>query len=111
MEKKEIHDSVERFEKLASETKNANYVLRLYIAGNTPASARAIMNIREICETHLKGRYQLEVIDIYQQPALARQEQIIATPTLVKLAPRPKKILIGNLVQKERVLACLGLAV
>ncbi len=80
------------------------YILRLYIAGNTPQSARAIVNIREICETHLKGRYQLEVIDIHQQAALAKGEQIIAVPTLIKYLPLPLKKIIGDLSKTDRVL-------
>jgi circadian clock protein KaiB len=85
------------------------YVLRLYVAGMTPRSARAIANIKEICEEHLKGLYTLQVIDIYQQPVLARGDQIIAVPTLIKKLPEPLRRLIGDLSDRERVLIGLDL--
>ena len=85
------------------------HVLRLYVAGLTPRSQEAIRNVTRICEEHLKGRYELEVIDIYQQPALARGEQIIAAPTLVKKLPLPLRRLIGSMAQEERVLVGLDL--
>ena len=102
-------DASDKFEKALEEAKHARHLLRLYVAGNTPASARAIMNIREICETHLKGRYQLEVIDIYQQPELARHYQIIAVPALIKSLPSPIRLLIGDLSETEKVLVGLNL--
>ncbi len=102
-------DSTEKFEQALEESKNARHLLRLYVAGNSPASARAIVHIREICETHLKGRYQLEVIDIYQQPALARGQQIVATPTLIKYLPPPLRRVIGDLSKTERILFGLDL--
>ncbi len=80
------------------------YVLRLYVTGTTPVSRRAIGHVREICEEHLKGRYDLEVIDIYQLPSLARDQQIIAAPTLVKVLPLPLRRLIGDLSSTDRVL-------
>jgi circadian clock protein KaiB len=85
------------------------YVLRLYVTGLTPRSVRAITNIKEICEEHLKGRYDLQVIDIYQQPVLARGEQIIAVPTLIKKLPPPLRRIIGDLSDRERVLIGLDL--
>jgi len=102
-------DSTKKFEQALEEAKNAKRVLRLYIAGNTEKSAQAIANIREICERHLKGRYQLEVIDIYQQPELARGEQIIAAPTLLKVLPPPLRRIIGDLSRTERILVGLDL--
>jgi len=81
--------------------------LRLYVAGNTPRSSNAIDTLRRACAENLQGEYLLEVIDIYQQPALAREAQILATPTLVRTAPTPKKILIGDLSQTGRLLNCL----
>lgn len=86
-----------------------NYVLRLYVTGMTPRSSRAIATIKSICEEHLEGRYDLEVIDIYQCPHLARDEQIIATPTLVKKLPAPLRRFIGDLSDEERVLFGLDL--
>jgi len=85
------------------------YVLRLYVAGLTARSRTAISNITSICEEHLQGRYDLEVIDVFQRPILARQEQIIATPTLVKKLPAPLRRLIGDLSEREKVLIGLDL--
>ena len=72
-------------------------VLRLYVAGATDRSRQALLRVRRLCETELRGQYELEVIDIYQQPILARDGQILATPTLVREFPRPVRRLIGNL--------------
>lgn len=88
---------------------SAHYVLRLYVSGTTPRSARAIIEMRRICETHLKGRYDLDVIDIYQAPNATKADQIVAVPTLVKLVPTPLRRLIGNLSEVERVLAGLNI--
>lgn len=85
------------------------YVLRLYVTGLTQRSTQAVAAVRTICETHLHGRYVLEVIDIYQQPTLARDEQILAAPTLIKALPLPLRRIIGDLSSTERVLVGLGL--
>ena len=85
------------------------YVLKLYVTGMTPRSMRAIENVRAICEEHLQGRYELEVVDIYQQPVLAKGEQIVAAPTLIKKLPAPLRRIIGDLSNKERVLIGLDL--
>ena len=82
----------------------ARYVLRLYITGATPRSIRAIANIRGICEEHLEGRYDLEVVDISQHPMLAEGEQIIAAPTLIKKLPLPLRRFIGDMSETERIL-------
>ena len=89
--------------------KNKEYVLRLYIAGTTSKSMRAVANIKEICESSLKNRYDLEVIDIYQQPVLMKGEQIIAAPTLVKKLPLPLRKFIGDMSDTERILVGLDL--
>ncbi len=86
------------------EQKAERYLLKLYVTGTTPASQRAIQRVREICEEHLQGRYQLEVVDIYQLPALAKDEQIIATPTLIKVLPAPLRRFIGDLSKLEKIL-------
>jgi circadian clock protein KaiB len=88
---------------------DGDHLLRLYVAGTTPRSSRAIKTLRAICEEHLKGRYRLEVIDIYQRPALARDEQIVATPTLIRALPPPLRRLIGDLSDVDRVLVGLDL--
>jgi circadian clock protein KaiB len=85
------------------------YVLRLYVSGTTPKSLRAIMNVKKICEENLKDRYDLQVIDIYQQPVLAKGEQIIAAPTLIKKLPLPLRKLIGDMSNVDRVLLGLDL--
>jgi circadian clock protein KaiB len=85
------------------------YVLRLFVTGMTPRSTEAFAIIKAICEEHLHGRYELEVIDIYQHPHLARDEQIVAVPTLVKRLPAPLRRLIGDLSNVERVLIGLDL--
>jgi len=87
----------------------AHYVLRLYIIGTTPQSMRAVGNIGRICEEHLQGRYELEVIDLSQRPGLAEGEQIIATPTLIKKLPLPLRRFIGDLSQTDRILLGLDL--
>lgn len=85
------------------------YKLRLFITGSTPRSARAIQNMRQICDENLKGRYDLEVIDVYDDPEATKELQIIATPTLVKILPEPLRRIIGDLSDKERVLAGLNI--
>lgn len=86
------------------------YKLRLYITGASPNSARAISNLKDICETYLKGNYDLEIIDVYQQPLMAENEQIIALPLLIKKLPTPERRLIGDLSDTEKVLRGLSLA-
>lgn len=93
----------------ASSTGAAHYLLRLYVAGITPQSMRAVANIKAICEEHLQGVYSLEVVDLYQQPQLAEGEQIIAVPTLIKQLPLPLRRIIGDLSNTERVLVGLDL--
>jgi circadian clock protein KaiB len=85
------------------------YVLRLYVAGLTPRSRTAIENITNICEEYLHDRYDLEVIDVFKRPVLAREEQIIATPTLVKKLPAPLRRFIGDLSARDKVLIGLDL--
>ena len=84
-----------------------DYVFRLYISGLTPRSQRAIENLRAICDDYLAGRYRIEVVDLYQSPGLARQEQILATPTLVRILPAPSRRVIGDLSRLDRVLCAL----
>jgi len=91
------------------EAESSHYVLRLYVAGQTPKSVLAITNIRRICEEELQGQYDLQVIDLYQQPQLAQGEQIIAVPTLIKKLPPPLRRIIGDMSDTERVLVGLDL--
>jgi circadian clock protein KaiB len=87
------------------------YILRLFVAGASSNSARAISNIKEICEVYLAGRYSLEIIDVHQQRQLASQEQLLALPLLIKDAPLPKRRLIGDMSDTKRVLIGLGLQI
>ncbi len=96
------------FEKMLTKP-GPRYELRLYVAGTTPRSTRAIANIKGICEEHLKGRYDLSVFDIYQQPRLNSGEQIIAVPTLIKKLPFPLRRIIGDLSDRDQVLIGLDL--
>ncbi|RBQ09889.1 circadian clock KaiB family protein [Pedobacter miscanthi] len=90
-------------------TAGEHFNLRLFIAGSSPVSARAIKNIRDICEEFLKNRYTLEIIDAHQQPLLVRDENVTAIPMLIKKTPSPKKRLIGDFSNLEKVLIGLGI--
>jgi circadian clock protein KaiB len=85
------------------------YRLRLYVAGQTPKSVLALTNLKQICEEHLQGHYEIEVIDLLENPQLAKGDQILALPTLVRRLPEPIKKIIGDLSNKERVLVGLDL--
>ena len=85
------------------------YLLRLYVTGQTPRSLKSVENLQHLCEKHLPGRFSLEVIDIYQQPALAAEGQIIAAPTLIKATPLPLRRLVGDFSDTERVVLGLDL--
>ena len=98
-------------EQAGSHSRQEKYVLRLYVSGSTLKSARAVENIKRICEQHLKNRYDLEVIDIYQQPNLAREEQIVAVPMLIKRLPLPPRRLVGDLSDLNKVLFGLDLRI
>jgi circadian clock protein KaiB len=108
--KKSPVDSSAKFEKLLkSMSVIEHYSLRLFVTGTSARSTQAVANIRALCEEYLQGRYELEVIDIYQQPAKATDEQIIAAPTLVKTLPKPPRRLIGDLSNRNRVIVGLNL--
>ena len=94
--------------KLKSPAEKPEYVLRLFVAGASPNSVRAINNLKEICEEFLEDGYKLEIIDVYQQADVAKQEQIIALPMLIKKYPLPERKLIGDMSAKEKVLRGLG---
>ncbi len=93
----------------AKKLQDAQYVLRLYVAGMTPRSAEAIRRVTEFCGKHLDERYELEIIDIYQKPALVKGEQIIAVPTLIKKLPAPLRRFIGDMHDEEKLLFGLDL--
>jgi len=108
--KKAVIDSTAEFEMAVKTSRKAEkYVLKLYIAGISVRSSAAIRTVTALCEENLKDRYELEVIDIYKNPTLAKGEQIIAAPTLIKQLPQPLRRLIGDMADKERILVGLEL--
>ena len=109
MVRKKDQDAGNALEKALQDTRDKHYLLRLYVTGTSPRSIRAIGNIKNICEENLKGRYELEIIDVYQQPDIATDKMIIALPTLVKELPQPLRRLIGDLSNKKQVLAGLDI--
>ena len=109
MKDKDEKGSKREFEESLKKAGKESYVLRLYVSGMTPKSLRAVANVKKICEEELSGRYVLEVVDIYQQPELAKQAEIVATPTLIKKLPLPLRRLVGNMANKEKVLVGLDL--
>jgi circadian clock protein KaiB len=107
--KKQNKKNIEEFQNNIEEKVNEKYILKLYVTGATPNSVHSIQNIKKICEEYLENRYELEVIDIFQQPVLSRGEQIIAAPTLIKKLPLPLRKLIGDLSDTDRVLMGLNI--
>ncbi len=101
--------SAKAFEKKIAEEPIAHFVLQLYVSGMTARSRMAIENIRNLCEQHLAGHYELNIIDIYQLPGLAKDAQVIAAPTLVKSLPLPLRKLIGNMGDEGRMMVVLGI--
>lgn len=98
------------FEKLLRKTADKErYQLKLYVTGTSPRSGHAIANVRALCEEYLAGRYDLEVVDIYQQPGVAASEQIIAAPTLIKKFPAPTRRMIGDLSNRDKILVGLNI--
>jgi circadian clock protein KaiB len=109
MSKESKRTTTKEFERAAARKQPPRYLLRLYVTGMTPKSIRAIENLKAICEEYLRGRYELEIVDIYQHPVLMRGEQIIAAPTLIKKLPEPLRRLVGDMSDRERVLLGLDL--
>jgi circadian clock protein KaiB len=106
------HDAtLRRFEDNLRNLEAADYVLTLFVTGASDRSVRAISNLRNLCEGHLKGRYQLEVVDINRDPESMISQNVIAAPTLIKEAPLPRRRLVGDLSDTERVLAALDIKV
>ena len=100
--------SAKAFQRAVTDNPRAHFVLKLYISGMTPRSRRAIDNLQRLCEKHLLDGYDLEIIDIYQQPGLAKSAQIVAAPTLIKALPLPLRRVIGDLSDPGRILLVLG---
>jgi circadian clock protein KaiB len=101
--------SVPEVDIISNKTGKPGFILRLFVTGASPNSTRAISNLKNICEEYLKGRYELEIIDVYQQPLIAEREQLIALPLLIKKAPGMERRLIGDMSNKQKVLKGLGL--
>jgi circadian clock protein KaiB len=106
---KKKHDTAKALAKAAEGQAHERYVLRLFVSGITPKSEGAIRALKEICEQYLKDRYELEIVDIYQQPGSAKEDQIIVAPTLVKKLPLPLRRLIGDMTSKEKIILGLDL--
>ena len=103
-------DKTAQFERALASAGAQTYVLRLCVSGMTPRSRDAIVNLKRVCDTYLPGHYELEVIDLYQQPEMAAEHQILATPTLVKYAPAPARRLVGDLSNTDATLRRLDIA-
>lgn len=104
-----VDQTLKEFEKLVADLAQPSYVFRLYVSSGTPRSSAAIANIRRICEQYLPGHYELEIIDVYQQPAATKQAQIIAIPTLIKELPFPPQRFVGDMSNTERIVIGLNL--
>ncbi len=102
-------DVTDEYERLLQEKSSARYVLRLYIAGNSARSQVAVDNVRKICDEHLQGRFDLEVIDIYQDNIMMPDDLVLAAPTLIRHLPLPLRRIIGDMTNKDRVLVGLDL--
>jgi circadian clock protein KaiB len=107
--KREKGDVTDEYEAALKKRKNEQYVLRLYIAGNNHRSQAAVENVKKICEEYLKGRYELEVIDIYQDRTKNPVDLVLAAPTLIKKLPLPLRRVIGDMTRKDKVLVGLDL--
>lgn len=105
-----IIESTEDFEKLLAKTDLQQYVFRLYVAGNSLRSMRAISMLKNICEKYLPGHYELEIVDIYQQPEVLEKDHVFAVPTLIKELPPPLQKLIGDLTNVDKVIIALDIA-
>lgn len=99
------------FEEALRDKKKSRFKLRLYVTGITPRSLESIEQVRKLCEQHLKGRYELEVVDLYKEPMAARNDQVLAAPTLVKLLPLPIRKFVGDMTREEKILAGLDIEV
>ena len=104
----QLGPAAREFQKALAASPDEHFILRLYVSGLSVRSRRAIDNIKKLCETHLAGRYELQIIDIYQQPEFAKDQQLIAAPTLIKKLPLPLRKLVGDMQDSARVLIMLG---
>lgn len=109
--KKKLHNATEKFEEALNRKRGhrVEYILRLYVTGSSPTSLKAISNLKRLCEQYLPGAYDLQVIDIYKNPDAARDEQIIAAPTLIKRLPAPLRRFVGDLSNTQKLLIGLDI--
>jgi circadian clock protein KaiB len=105
----DVNQTLQEFEKLVAELAQPHYLFRLYVSGSSSRSAHAIANVRRICDQYLSGHYDLEVIDVYQQPAATKTAQIVAVPTLIKELPFPPQRFVGDMSNTERIVVGLNL--
>lgn len=110
MDEKTVRLANARFEASLDNKASEEYILRLFITGASPRSCRAVNHLKQFCKDNLQGHYQLEVVDVYQHPEIAREEQIIAAPTLIKKWPLPKRVMVGDLSNPEMVRRAIGIA-
>ncbi len=104
-----LGSSAHAYERVVAAYPHGRFVLKLYVSGISPRSQRAIENLQKLCDQHLHGNYDLEIIDIYQRPTAAKREQIIAAPTLIKTMPLPVQRVIGDMGDSTRILTALGI--
>ncbi len=109
--REQFGEDLEELERAAKASGEGTVKLRLYVCGTSPRSAKAISNVRAMCEEHLAGRYDLEVIDLYQRPEMAIKEQVVVAPTLVKELPAPIRKMVGDMSDEDRVLFSLNIEV
>lgn len=105
----ELHGDFDEITRAAHAARSGRFKLRLFVAGSSPRSIRAVSNIRSICEEHLSGRYDLEVVDLYRRPELAMKEQLLAAPTLVKDLPPPARKIVGDMSDRRKVMLGLNI--
>jgi circadian clock protein KaiB len=101
--------TLREFERLVADLSQPTYLFRLYVSGSSPRSAAAIGNVRSICQRYLPGRYELEVIDVYQQPGTTKEAQVVAVPTLIKELPLPPQRFVGDMSNTEKIVVALKL--
>jgi circadian clock protein KaiB len=101
----------ETFERTIAGLRTERYVLTLFVSGASSSSARAVASVRHICDEHLGGRHQLDIVDLHQQPTLARRHNVLATPTLIRDHPLPPRMLVGDMSDHAAVLAALGVPI
>ncbi len=109
--KKTGKSTTDEFEDAIRKRARRKYVFRLFVTGLTPRSLEAIENVRALCEEHLKGHYELDVVDVYKEPEVAREHQVIAAPTLIKKLPLPLRRFVGDMTRTEKVLAGLDIRI